>query len=1229
MSDLVYPDELVTKLTEEIAYNKGTIPLSELWEVSKKYIDVESNPALKKFVLSCLHSCPDIILYYHGTPCKVYDFDEIMSDVASYKLGITETKLWVTLTGYDQKECKIGNSAFELLLEIAKSREEGITTSDLTKKTRQDPRSVTGRLRKIKHLISDVQKVHKGHLVKQVYLKKFYTGGKSDDKFINSRSQMKPIIDRLKQSKNGIRQTSDLKRELNLDKDKRLSRAFIGALSWLDEKGYLEKVLVVSPTNPAIRIRCVRYVRDYVEESKNNTEYNSSDEDDNDDEDVEGEGRDGDDEDDILEGLDNFNATGVLQDQGLILEKPTDSGRNKFLLNRFYPIQNQTYDLAAKSGIEGVSTPRVIKLVTGRDFRRNYTRFFEYFVNTVGKKPVITNGLQLIRLYDFEGKKKFYRIFTKEYFEKFTNVSTHTTIEPLPALKYQKLDIATLNKKSFSPLSGTLEYSLDEDGRENFFWSRAYGTAPIGRPRKNRAIQQIANKGQLPDTHCTEELKDQQEQKQELRHSQQQQDDNSLLIARDVDTVKVSDEQATQDISSREAGKETQNLGQIPNHAGEGGIQEKEEKEYFSVNKNISVDGFSATSLKSLQRQRAILTALMQTGGIAFLRKHFFSTVSKFLGNDTTVDKKTVGKDVILMAKSQKIMLRVDPGTRKKLIALPGTSEDEIEKYLMEDKNQKITYFNSVIKNTDIYFFNQTARDKFHTGVKSVERIRQYQKKERKTKKQPPEGDLVRKPRMKRKKRALGAEEMPKKKLKAVEKKGLFSDIKKEEKPSLKGKAKAKSGLLQKPGITYHVGEKSGFEALIMAVVISKSITNEIKWDQISRLFPKNRTEYLKKRWTLKRVSIGHSGWKAYVEKWKRILVDAIKEEHISMEAVERLDLPRLIKLWTDYEMSYNNANISLFKDYDLNKKKYILTRPLHSQRSQISMSMSSMVQREIFLFKQTYSYKPDVTVPVRDQKEQLDGYARAVVRSILLEKDEMERTEITALQNVPRDVLDKAIMDVARQRQAVLLGSKLEATTVLREFLELKGNYKPYEEAMEYSNKFLNFLYFKNGVIISRELSDEAAWLLVDLISRRKVRLDVIPIERQRQLFDYKTRKFEIATLSPPLICSLSNLDGKKPIVSPNTSVPVPLGRPYSKLWVSGSGTIRIDIWKYLVCLVTNYILYNPGVQIDKLEQEFGSVVSGVELSDVCRWLLRRKLMYESPYGGFYSSPKWYTALA
>ena len=1229
MSDLVYPDELMTKLIEEIAYNKGTIPLSELWDISKKYIDVDSNPALKKFVLSCLHSCPDIILYYHGTPCKVYDFDETMSDVASYKLGITETKLWVTLTGYDQKECKIGNSAFELLLEIAKSRERGITTSDLTKKTRQDPRSVTGRLRRISHLISDVQKVHKGHLVKQVYLKKFYPGGKSNDKFTDSRSQMKPIIDRLKQSKNGIRQTSDLKRELNLDKNKQLSRAFTAALTWLDEKGYLEKVLVVSPTNPEVRIRCIRYVRDYVEESKNNTEYNSSDEDDNDDEDVEEEGRDGDDEDDVLEGLDNFNATGVLQDQGLILERPTDSGQDKFLLNRFYPIQNQTYDLAAKSGTEGVPTPRVIRLVAGRDFRRNYTRFFEYFVNTVGKKPVVTSGLQLIRLYDFEGKKKFYRIFTKENFEKFTNVSTQTAIKPLPALKYQKVDIVTLNKKSFSPLSGTLEYSLDEDGRESFFWSRAYGKAPIGRPRKDRAIQQVANKAQLPDTHCTEELNDQQEQKQELRQSQQQQDDTNLPITGDVDTVKISGEQITKDTPLGEAKRETQNLPQILGHTEEGGIQEREEKGNLSVNKGISIDGFSAPSLKSLQRQRAILTTLMQTGGIAFLRKNFFSTVSKFLGNVTSVDKKTIGKDVALMAKNQKIIIRVDPGTRKKLIALPGTTEDEIEKYLIEDKNQKINYFSSIIKNTDIYFFDQTAGDKFHTGAKSVERIRQYQKKERRTKKQPPKRDLVRKPRMKRKKKTLDVEEMPKKKLRAVEKKELFSDIKKAEKTSSKKKAKANSGLLQKPGITYNVGEKSGFEALIMAVVISKSITNEIKWDQISRLFPKNRTEYLKKRWTLKRVSIGHSGWKAYVEKWKRILVDAIKEEHISMEAVERLDLPRLIKLWTDYERSYNSANISLFKDYDLNKKKYTLTRPLHSQRPQVAVSMSSMVQREIFLFKQTYSYKPDVIVPVRDQKEQLDGYARAVVRSILLERDETERTEITALQNVPRDVLDKAIMDVAKQRQAVLIGSKLEATTVLREFLELKGDYKPYEEAMEYSNKFLNFLYFKNGVVISGEFSDEAAWLLVDLISRRKVRLDIIPIQRQRQLFDYKTRKFEIATLSPPLICSLSNLDSKKPIVPPNTSVPVPLGRPYSKLWVSGSGTIRIDIWKHLVCLVTNYILYNPGVQIDKLEREFGSVVSGVELTDVCRWLLRRKLLYESPYGGFHSSPTWYTALA
>ena len=68
----------------------------------------------------------------------------------------------------------------------------------------------------------------------------------------------------------------------------------------------------------------------------------------------------------------------------------------------------------------------------------------------------------------------------------------------------------------------------------------------------------------------------------------------------------------------------------------------------------------------------------------------------------------------------------------------------------------------------------------------------------------------------------------------------------------------------------YHAGTKDGVQALIRAVVVTKSIKNEIMWDKITKLFPNNSLDNLKKKWTARRVRMGHSGWRAYVDKWKR-----------------------------------------------------------------------------------------------------------------------------------------------------------------------------------------------------------------------------------------------------------------------------------------------------------------------------------------------------------------------
>lgn len=64
------------------------------------------------------------------------------------------------------------------------------------------------------------------------------------------------------------------------------------------------------------------------------------------------------------------------------MEDKENVRKNKVLLNRFYPLQNQAYDIADKSGIKGISTMDVVNRITGKEFQRAFTKSSEYYLES-------------------------------------------------------------------------------------------------------------------------------------------------------------------------------------------------------------------------------------------------------------------------------------------------------------------------------------------------------------------------------------------------------------------------------------------------------------------------------------------------------------------------------------------------------------------------------------------------------------------------------------------------------------------------------------------------------------------------------------------------------------------------------------------------------------------------------------------------------------------------------
>ncbi|CAI4054579.1 hypothetical protein SKDZ_01G0700 [Saccharomyces kudriavzevii ZP591] len=1136
-------------------YLSKEITLNQLWDVSRKYFDL-SDEKVKHFILSCMMLKKDIEVYCDDV-ILTKDVKDIISDTGHlYSVGITEDSLWTLLTGYTRKESTIGNSAFELLLEIAKAGEKGINTMDLAQMTGQDPRSVTGRIKKINHLLASSQLIYKGHVVKLLKLKKFSHDAGDTNPYINIRDHLATIVDVVKRSKNGIRQIIDLKRELKFDKEKRLSKAFIAAIAWLDEKGYLQKVLVVSPKNPAIKIRCVKYVKDIPDSKGSPTfEYDSNSADEDSILDNKGSLED----EDSVEGLDNFNATDLLQDQGLVMEDKENVRKNKVLLNRFYPLQNQAYDIADKSGIKGISTMDVVNRITGKEFQRAFTKSSEYYLESLDKQKGNTGDHRLFRIYDFEGKKKFFRLFTAQNFQRLTNAEDKISVAKgfdEPGKSHS--DLKTLNEDNFVALNNTIRFTRDSDGRDIFFW---HGDLKI--PPDSKKTPNNKRKRQAKTTTGASVAR------------------NNVLTPKRIKVEQRVD--TTQELKG---------IGESPGPS-KGGV---------AKGRVVNFGGFSAGSLRSLQRQRAILKVMDAVGGVAYLREQFYESVSKYMSSATTLDKKTVRGDVDLMVENKKLGARTEPVSGRKIIFLPSIGEDAIQSYILREKDSKKATFTDVIHDTDIYFFDQTEKNRFHRGKKSVERIRKFQNRQKNAKSKALEGP--------------------------DSKKGMLVSVS-DGKPKNKDKkssAKKTQLVIEADKGTktiYHAGTKEGVHALVRAVVITKSIRNEIMWNEITKLFPNNSLDNLKKKWTARRVRMGYSGWRAYVDKWKKMLVLAIKGESISLKDVEELDLPKLLEIWTSFDEKEVKRSLYLYKSHKENKKRFTLIRDDTLVHCNNDLAMSSMIQREISSLKKTYSIR--VAEFAKDlSNAQSNDYIRTVIRSILIDNSSTARNEIEALKNVGKESIDNVIMDMAKEKQIYLHGSRLECTNTLPEILESKGNCKDFEIASEYRNKVNELLEAGNGIVINQEPSDISSWILIDLISNELLNVDIIPMMRNVRPLTYTSRRFEVRTLTPPLI--LYAKSRAKLSRSKKATVKIPLGKPFSRLWVDGSGAIRPKIWKQVITMVVNEVKFHPGITLSMLQLRCREVLSLHEISEICTWLLERQVLMNMDFGGFSVDHSWYS---
>ncbi|AMD21854.1 HFL002Cp [Eremothecium sinecaudum] len=1172
MQTIPTPDQLVHRACEEIAYHKGRIPFQSMWEIIGTNIELR-NDRIKEYVFNCLLSHPDIGLLKSGSKTKDITYQEAMQNKEKLEFFISEDRLWVLLTGYAKKESPIGGLAFDLLMEIAKTKQHGANTMELAAITKQDPRSITGRIKKLGNLVTGVQIIYKGHVVKLIKYHRF-ADTKPKRLYVNMKQYLPVIVDTVKKSKNGVRQVVDLKRELKLDKDKRLNKAFIAAIAWLDEKNYLKKVIVVSPSNPNAKVRCVQYVKDYIPEEKDSAEFDNESEDDNDDDDDEHEALDSKDpldNEDIAGGFEGGNVTNILQNSNLLIEENTESVKH-FSMNRFFPLQNQTFALTDRHGTQGISTMECVNTIMGNDYKRSFTKNSEYYLQTVGKsKPnkLQNLGYELVRVYDFEGKKKFYRLFTQKNFLKFTGTSDSGTSITLPSEVVQKSTLSELSARNFMPLNTTLRFTTKE-GKDVFFWHgeldipATSSTTARGRKRKvaGELISQESKKQRLPE-------------------------------------------------SFPKRGTASKNDSQDVSHVSDNTLPTK--------NSLVNIGGFTAYSLKSIQRQKAILDVVRRYGGITYIKDQLYEDVSKSMGTKMILDKKTLRGDVELLVAANKLHVREHSNGRN-ILYLPSVKKDDIVKYITSTKETKVVFSKDIIKNTDIYFFDQTEHDKFHRGTKSVERVKAFENKTKRAKGTGAQSSVsnsnstskykVSMHKKRAKDLASGVEKVETGLDQLASKKKATSTRKKAVKPTTKSSKEI-----------FNVSTKEGSRALVMAVVITKSIKGQTLWQEILLLFPNNSLEHLKKKWTLRRVKMGHGGWRALMEKWRKIMVDAVKDGRASLEDAEQLNLTKLVRLWMAADEVKGKDPIKLYKDYEENYQRYTLVKNSQKTSVHVSLAMSSMIQRESFLLKQLYTYDVGAKPLYTPTEEQI----RSIVRSILISSTSIDKDEIDILGTFNNELVDKVILDMARERHISFVGSsKLQLTDVVLDLLDTKGKYEQLEKASSFKKKSIEILNTKKAIVLAEEPSNHSTSVLIDMLDSKMLTMAAVPLPLKENSMYYATRKYEVTALTPPLI-----LFNTKKLQEPKLKrCPIPLNKPFSRLWIDSHGLVREKIWKQLVFIVVNEILFNPGITIQTLARRFRKILSQNEVEDIIKWLQDLSVLLELKFNGYLLAYNWHHIL-
>ncbi|WBW72216.1 transcription factor TFIIIC complex B box binding subunit Sfc3 [Schizosaccharomyces osmophilus] len=327
------------------------------------------------------------------------------------RLFASADRQWINLTYKTKADSKIQPLAFELLSCISRYRHEGIDRIQLCKETKQEPRSVFGRIQALEDasLISKVSISRSKAQTALLVLKRFESENStmnesvaqvSGGQIYNTDKIRHQICSVVQEFKNGVCRHVDARTKVGLNQNKWERRYFSRQTSFLHNNGYIRKCLTFLPNAPDRYIRCLQFLKPFpIPISENsNQDIDLSDADDN----AEEEDLEDDESQYPIKGEFDSSFLQPLEDESLMVPQ----------WSRFNPLEFQCYVAVRNSGLDGLITLRILQKLTGLKFNKPLFKVLGSLVENKSSVPDYLSHLVLTRIEDKTNKSRQYRYFT-------------------------------------------------------------------------------------------------------------------------------------------------------------------------------------------------------------------------------------------------------------------------------------------------------------------------------------------------------------------------------------------------------------------------------------------------------------------------------------------------------------------------------------------------------------------------------------------------------------------------------------------------------------------------------------------------------------------------------------------------------------------------------------------------------------------------------------------------